>query len=337
MIKKIMVFLVITMLAAILPAQTKIIPMPDLQKPETLSVDQTQMYVTEGVFIYIYSLKDFKLIKKIGQKGEGPQEFMLNPAFGPLVINVQTEDIFADSLGKVSWFAKDGTYKKEQKLPSPLILFIQPLGKNFVGMGFEQEGQKLMKKLNLYDDKFSKLKEIKKVEHDFQQGKGLTLLKTFPLSVTYDNKLFVAWEADIIIDVLDPDINKLYTIKHDIDRRPVTEEVKKAVIEFLKTNPATKDAFEFLKPFNFPSHFPAMQNIFVTGDKIYLVTFKEEGKQNEVLILDLKGKLLKRALITLKMNTPIIPFPYAIHEGFFYQMAEAPDEEGWNLYVMEIK
>lgn len=335
-----MIFLVITMLAAILPAQTKIIPMQDLQKPEAVLVDQTQLYVTEGVFIYIYSLKDFKLIKKIGQKGEGPQEFMLNPAFGPLTINVNTDDIFIESFGKVSWFAKDGTFKKEQKLPSPLILFLQPLGKNFVGMGFDQENQKAMRKLNLYDDKFSKVKEIHKVEHNLQQGKGLNVLQNPPLNVVYDNKVFVAWENDILIEVFDTEINKLYTIKQDIERRPVTEKDKQDVIEFLKTSPSTKNYFELIKPINFPAYYPAMQSLFVTGDKIYAVTVNEQGKQTVVLVMDLKGKLLKQALITLTMDNPITPFPFTIHDGIYYQITETPgedDEVSWNLQVTEIK
>jgi hypothetical protein len=340
MIKKIMTILLTMILAVVLPAQTKIIPMPDLQKPEAVLVDQTQMYVGEGVFIYIYSLKDFKLIKKIGKRGEGPQEFILDPRFGPLFINVQAGDIFTESLGKVSWFAKDGAFKKEQKLPSPLILFLQPLGKNFVGMGFDQENQKAMRKLNLYDDKFSKVKEIHKVEHNLQQGKGLNVLQNPPLNVVYDNKVFVAWENDILIDVYDAEINKLYTIKHDIDRRPVTEKDKQDVIEFLKTNPASKDYYEILKPINFPSYYPAMQGLFVTGDKIYAVTLKEEGKQTVVLVMDLKGKLLKQALITLTMDNPITPFPFTIHEGIYYQIAEDPkedDEVGWVVHVTEIK
>jgi hypothetical protein len=328
------------MLAAILPAQTKTIPLPDLQKPETVSVDQTQMYISEGVFIYIYSLKDFKLIKKIGKSGEGPQEFIVDKRFGPLTLNVESEDLLVDSFGKLSWFAKDGAYKREQKLPSPLILFIQPFGKNFVAMGFDQENQKAWRKLNLYDDKFTKLKEIYKVEHSMQQGKGLTVLQNPPFNTIYDKKLFVAWENDLIIDVYDMEINKLYTIKYDMEKRPVTEKDKQKVIDFLKTNSATKDYFEFFKPINFPSHYPAMQNLFVSGDKIYAPTFKEEGKQNELLIFDIKGKFLKRVLITLVMDTPLTPFPYTIQNGFFYQTVEAPDEDdeaSWNLQVTEIK
>lgn len=332
-----MVSILTVLLTFVLQGQTKVIPMPDLQKPETVLADQTQLYIVEGVNIYIYSLKDFKLIKKFGRKGEGPQEFVIAPQFGPLSVNVQTADIFVESIGKVLWFAKDGTFKKEQKLPTPLILFLQPFGKNFVGMGFDQENQKAMRKLNLYSDTFAKLKEIHKVDHNFQQGKGLSVLQNPPLSAVYDNKLFVAWENDFIIDVLDAEANKLYTIKQDIERRPVTDNDKKEITEFLKTSPASKDYFEFLKPINFPSQYPAMQVLFVSGGKIYLLTYKKEGKQNELLIMDLKGKLLKRVLVNLEMNTPIVPYPCTIEDGIFYQTVENPDEEGWELHVTEIK
>ncbi|MCU0287293.1 MAG: hypothetical protein MUF15_12980 [Acidobacteria bacterium] len=337
MAKKIIIGMLIIIVTAVLQAEMRVIPMPDLQKPVTVSLDKTQMYVTEDIFIYIYSLKDFKLVKKFGKKGEGPQEFNLNPQIGPLIINVQTNDIFAHSFGKVSWFAKDGTFKKEQKLPNPIVLFLQPFGKNFVGMGFDQENQKAMRKLYIYDGSFAKIKELHKVDHNFQRGKGLNVLENPPLSVSFDNKLFVAWENDFIIDVVDLDGNKLYTIKQDIDRRPVTENDKKEVIEFLKTSPATRDYFELIKPINFPSNFPALQNIFVTGDKIYLLTFKKEGKQNELLILDIKGKLLKKMFIDFIMDTPLLPYPYTIEEGTFYQIIENEDEEGWELHKTEIK
>lgn len=336
MIKKIMIISLAVMLGVVLQAQTRVIPMPDLNKPETVSVDQTQMYVTEGVSIYIYSLKDFKLIKKIGKRGEGPQEFNVPPTL-PLAINIQTNDLFAESLGKVSWFSKDGNFKKEQKLPNPLIVFLKPFGKNFIGIRIEQENQKNMMKLNLYSDQFSKLKELRKLDYYFQPGKGYNVLQNPPISVIYENKLFVDWENDIIIDVLDLEVNKLYTIKHDIERRPVTADDKKEIIEIFRTNPASKDAFEILKPFNFPSKFPAIQNLFITGNKIYLVTFKKQGKQNELLIMDLKGKLLKQVFIDLLTETPIQPYPYTIENGILYQTVENLDEEDWELHVTEIK
>ena len=84
MIKKMMVILLTVLLAALLGAETKVIPMPDLMKPQLILLDKTQMYITEDTSIFIYSLKDFKLIKKFGKRGEGPQEFIVNPQTGPL-------------------------------------------------------------------------------------------------------------------------------------------------------------------------------------------------------------------------------------------------------------
>ena len=52
-------------------AETKVIPMPDLMKPGNIYFDESRMYITENANVYIYSTKDYKLIKKFGQKGEG--------------------------------------------------------------------------------------------------------------------------------------------------------------------------------------------------------------------------------------------------------------------------
>lgn len=332
-----MVILLMVLFVTLLGSETKVIPMPKLMKPQLILLDKTQMYVTEDTSIYIYSLKDFKLIKKFGKRGEGPQEFMINPQL-PLYLNVQTKDIIVQSFGKLSWFSKDGEYKKELKLPNPLILFIQPFGKNFIGLQVTQ-GEKRWRKLNLYDDKINELKTITKMEDAFQQGKGTRVLENHPFNVIYDKKLFLAWENNIIIKVLDTELKELYSVKYDAEKRKVTEEDKKDIIHFLKTNPATKDFFELLKPIHFPTYFPAIQNLFVTNNKIYIFTFnkKNEKEISEFLIFDIKGKFLKQGFFPLKMSSPILPYPYSIHEGYLYQMVEDVDEEEWALHVREIK
>jgi hypothetical protein len=337
MIKKMTVILLMTLFATLLGAETKIIPTPDLMKPEALFFDKTQMYVTEGTSIFIYSLKDLKLIKKFGKKGEGPQEFMVNPQFGPLFIDVNTEDIIVNSFGKLSWFTKEGKFKRELKLSNPFILFIQPFGKNFVGIRFSI-GEKRMQILNLYDDKINELKEITKQEHFFQPGKGLRVLEPLPYTIVKDNKLFLAWEKDLVIKVLDTELKELYAIKYDVEKRKVTEEDKKEVINFLKTTPPTKDFFELLKPIHFPEYYPAMQIPCITGNKIYVVTFKKEddGEKTEILLFNMKGKFLKQVFIPIKMDTPIQPYPFNIHEGFLYQVVEDEEEEEWALHVSEI-
>lgn len=333
-----MIVFMVVLFAAALGAETKVIPLPDLMKPgQLLSFDKTQMYVTEGTSIYIYSLKDFKLIKKFGKQGEGPQEFVVNPQLGPLVISVHTEDIVVESFGKLSWFTKNGKYKKELKLPNPLILGIQPFGRNFVGVKILL-GAKRWQILTLYDGKLNELKEIYKQPTAFQLGKGTRLLEASATTIVSDNKLFLAWEKDFFIKIVDADIKELYTIKRDEKKRKVTEDLKKKIIDYLKIAPESKDFFEIMKPIIFPEYFPSIAGIVVTGNNIYVLTFNEDEAENdECLIMDLKGNPLKRVFLPLKMSTPLLPYPYSIHEDSLYQIVENVEEEQWEMHITEIK
>jgi hypothetical protein len=101
----------------------KIVPLPQLQKPNTLAVDDNQIYIADGTSLYIYSLKDFSLKKKFGRDGEGPQEFKRKI----YLINIQHDYIVINSLGKVSYFAKNGKFIKEMKT---LIFMMQILKRN---------------------------------------------------------------------------------------------------------------------------------------------------------------------------------------------------------------
>ena len=76
----------------------------------------------------------------------------------------------------------------------------------------------------------------------------------------------------------------------------------------------------------------------VTGAKIYAITFKEnKAEDDECIIFDLEGKLIKRVFLPVKMSTPILPYPYNIHEGVMYQVVEDEEEEEWAIHVTEIK
>ncbi len=318
-------------------ADTKAIPMPDLMKPEALIFDKTQMYITEGTTIYIYSLKDFKLVKKFGKQGGGPQEFMINPQLGPLLLSKQGDDLMVHSFGKVSWYTKDGTYLKEIKTPSPYMRNLQAFGKKIVGTRLTV-GQERIMILSAYDDKFNELKEITRVNQPWQQGKGTRILETLMITTVYDNKLFIAWGQDFSIKVFDADLKELNIIKRNEKRRKVTEKDKKDIIDFLKVNPATKDFFEMMKPIITPDYYPAILGIVGTGNKLYVLTFiEDEGKNDECLIMDLNGKLLKRIFLPVKMATPIFPHPYTIHEGSMYQVVENVEEEEWSLHITKIE
>lgn len=339
MIRKALVIFVILAMAVVCGAETIIKKLEGIAKPSHVIVDDTQMYVTELTSIYIYSLKDFKLVKKFGKKGEGPQEFFLTPITAALFINVHTEDIVVNSSAKISWFTKAGKFKKEVRVPSPYILEIQPFGDNIVGVAIAEKDKKLWRVLNIFSPQFKRLHRVQLQPHHFQQGKGMRVFQTNPFNIIYDNKLFIAWEKELVIRVVDTENKELYTIKHDYKKLKVTEEDKKDVIHVLKTDPETKEMFHMLQPIMFPDYYPAIRNMFVTGDKIYVMTFKREdkGKKSEFLILDIKGKLLKRVMFPLKSEGPMGVYPHTIYKGVVYQLVEDTKEEDWSLHMTEIK
>jgi len=339
--KKIIGLIFMLVLAChLMGAETTVTPLPDINKPGFIYLDKEQMYVTEDTSIYIYSLNDFKLIKKLGKRGEGPQEFMLTPGVAPLFIDVSSNDIIVNSFGKMSWFTKDGTYIREFKLPNPLVTDLRPFGRNYVGTQFSIAKVR-HRILNLYDKKIEIAKEIEKIVHSYQEGKGLKVMKANPIHVIYDNKLFIAWKNDLFIKVLDSDLKELYTIKHPLERQKVTEEDKKKIIQFFKTNNETKAFFDMIQPITFPEVYPAILGMSVNGEKIYVVTYKsrdekEDVQNTEILILDIKGKVLNKVTFPLKMKNPLRPSPFTIYEGKLYQLIEDPNKEEWSVHVTEI-
>ena len=99
--------------------------LPDLLNPTGLVIEDENMYITQDITVYIYSLKDFKLKKKFGKKGEGPQEFNQFAAITPL-----KDKLLINSMSKISYYTKDGEYINEIKTKGGFSFIYQPLGEN---------------------------------------------------------------------------------------------------------------------------------------------------------------------------------------------------------------
>jgi len=100
-------FILMVCLASIVFAGNAVI-LKDHISPGEILLDDNHLYIVESPAISIYSLKDFKLLKTFGKKGEGPQEFK-----GGITVDVQGDHILVNSLKRVSFFSKDGKYINE--------------------------------------------------------------------------------------------------------------------------------------------------------------------------------------------------------------------------------
>ena len=92
----------------------------------------------------------------------------------------------------------------------------------------------------------------------------------------------------------------------------------------------------FKKQIRFPVHFPGLRNFSISDGHIYVLTFKKMKGDSELVVLDLKGNFLKKAMIPLK-EKDIYYYPYCIYQEHFYQLVENVDQEQWELEAWPIR
>jgi hypothetical protein len=318
----------------------KLADLPDLMKPQRMVLDGSQLYIVEETSIYIYSLKDYKLIKKFGKTGEGPGEFKVNPFGGPGLVPVDvSQQLLVNSYGKLSYFTKDGIYIKELKIPPFTVL--RPIKDNFIGSGYivDQKRQEVKLCIILFDSNLNKIKQLYQsdVTINVQAVKDLPF---DPIAYkVHQEKIFIPDTKDgFIIRVFDSNGKEIYQIKKDYTHLKVDDAYKKRILDWYKNESPVKNLWEQIKDtIKFKSDFPPIKDITVDSDKIYVFTYKKQNDLSECIILDLEGKEQKRVFLPLPPDFPLTPICYALQNDRFYTLVENEDGECWALDVEEIK
>jgi hypothetical protein len=305
----------------------------EILKAESMAIDDDQIYITEGTSVYIYSLTDFKLKKKFGRPGEGPEEFL-----DSVTVTPQQDHLLINSMGKLSYFTKDGVFIKELRTGAGLgSRDFVPIKNGFVGIGVVQEENNLFYlTINFFDSNLKKGKEYYRVESSARRSGEIKLLrKTFEFCV-HDNQLFVVGKDGFIIDVLDHTGKWLYSISQEYKKRKFTSDDEKKIRNVLEI--IWKEGYHVLKDrLVFPDYYPEIQHLYIDDNKIYVLTWKIENEKVEFFIFDINGKLLKRLFIPFVFQTPLLPYPYVIKNGKLYQVIENEKTESWEFIVTDIK
>jgi hypothetical protein len=309
----------------------------ELTNPQSIAVDHFQIYISDHISVYIYDLKSLRLKNRIGKKGEGPGEFLLDVIRGAeeLLIDIQTPLLQVNSLGKLSFFCKkSGSFIRELKSGSRSREF-KPLGEGYAGQSMTAEKGIQYRAVNVFDSRLNRVKEVFRVKHHFQLAEGLRVLPASMTFVTGRDRLFVAWEEELIIRVFDQRGNPLYNINRAYDRVKVTESFKKNMKEFLVTDKRYKRLFEMLDiKLIFSPALPAISEMIIDRGKIYVITYRTGGNGSSFtqgLVFDLMGKFLREVKIPLRRMDHFQAYPYTIRSGKLYQLVE--EEENWQLLV----
>jgi len=311
----------------------QVIPLPGLLKAKNIYVDQEQIFITEGSTIYIYSLKDFKLQKKFGKRGEGPGEF--KESGEGIKLKFSPENIIVLSTGRISYFTRDGQFIKD-RISNPRAAEFQELGSGFVGRELSREKKGLFFTVNLFDKNLKKGKELYRFKHPFfPRNKPINpVFLRGSTYYVYQEKIFYDDEEGII-HVLDSTGKELYSIRHRFEQVKVKDIHKKRYLMFWRTD--NRDEYDaFKERLKFPAVFPPIRDFHIVDNKIYVITYEEKDNRCKMLVLDLGGKLLKEVFVPLVDINMLIPYYYnyyTIHKDKLYILRDNQDTEEWELHI----
>jgi hypothetical protein len=310
----------------------------DFKYPYRFYIEGDRIYINEGTTISIYSFKNFQLIKKFGRKGEGPKEFIVDRGNSSVQLHVLNDSLQVNSVGRISFFTKNGEFIRVMK--STEGDFLRKVGEGYVGWRRIYENNIRYDLVNLYDANLKKIKELYKRRNGMQPRIGKFNPLTWFIDVLFrscKNNIFVNGGEENI-DVFNHKGEKLYTIKIEYEKVEITDKEKQAIIKYYKEeDPYWKRAWPRIKSWvQFPDYYPIVRLFDIADHRIYIQTFKEEKNKSEFLILDLKGKLLKKTFVPVVKETFFWIYPYCIKNNKFYQMVENEETEEWELHRTEI-
>jgi hypothetical protein len=341
--KKIVIIIGVFLCALLLHAE-KAHTFFDLLNPRYLIVDSNQIIISDYPHVYLYSLNDYNLIKKIGREGEGPGEFHviqanMNLKERGLVVSECPDHIAANSTSRLSYFTRKGDFIREIKLAYGINAKFLSLGDQLLGFLPLKEGKL---SVTLFDSDLKKKKEIFNCDYWFnlqsrEQANFFDRASDTLFVSIYKDRIYLArGDAPLFaIHVFDFQGNKLFTVEHDSEKFKIPQGFIDEIHEHFKIK-FQRGASYFIKNLNLPKHFPAIRNFSVQDDKIYVMTFKNVSQENEVLIFDIKGSLLKKVSLPVRAMNPEHLCPFSFYKDKFYQLIFIEKTENWELHITDI-
>jgi len=207
----------------------------EVMNPDQLRVAGDRCYILQDEIVFIYSLKDLKLVKQFGKKGEGPGEVMTIP-FISNGLSVPENKLVVDAINKVIFFSRDGVFENELKKKGQ-VANVLPVGDCFVVTRLrpDEDRKKLYAAVTLVDAKMNVVKELH-AQPMAQQGIDVQLVPDVANMAVYEDKIFVEKSTEgFVVDVYDGKGNELYKIRKDIPPLKVTAKIKETLLkEFIE-------------------------------------------------------------------------------------------------------
>ncbi|MCP4147303.1 MAG: hypothetical protein GY757_06085 [bacterium] len=305
----------------------KVATLTEVLKPASITAADDQLYIVTDSVIHLYSLKDFKVIKKFGKQGAGPGEYRRSPT-----LTVYQDFLLLNSFDKALFFTRDGEFQKEIKT-SIFTRNIKAVGSNFACFRLKRVDNSSTMFVLLLDKEQKTIKEIgKKIlrKRDLSKLEIEGSKNYFGFTVSENHLFYSGSPTDFAIEVFDHNGKKLREIKKDYKKNKISGLYKEAFKKrYKKNNKRIVASMQGKVDFKFGEYFPPINELLVNDGKIYTFHYSNDLEKKEVSVMDVKGKFLK------KVTLPAAKY-YSISNDTFYYLKENEDKEVWELYVENI-
>jgi hypothetical protein len=319
------------------------VTIPDIYRPESITVDENYIYITQDIEVFIYSKKDMKLIKKFGQTGEGPGEFkkIPTPWFPSISLYLTSDKLLINSLGKISFFSKEGEFLKET--PTGTLSRYIPVGDKYVYMHDIAENKVSYIAADFVDANLKKINTLCHYKFPGRAGKKrdpilMARMATYFDRYAYKDKFVYPTDTNSI-KIFNSDGKEVTSFTPNYTKVPINGELKKTIDEFFTKDIRYKEPYLIAKDSNLitlPEYMPIFKDYRLADDKIYILSnFKKDGKF-ETFIYDFSGKLLKKTFIPLVESDMLTLYPFSIKDNKIYQLVMDEEEEEFKLHITEI-
>ena len=315
-------------------AITQAIPLPHLEKPETITMNDDYVTIGDATSVKIFDGSTFQFIRTIGREGQGPGEFQ-----GFAYPQLLPGSILVSSTNKISYFSYSGELIKEKKhdVMASYVLEIKDKYVAFVIIRPEDRSADFQLAYNLYDSNMRKTRELHRGEWFIKKNRRRGFFEIFFYD-TSQGKIVLAHRTGFVIEILDAEGNVLHTIEPEYQPIPFTNKDKEKVITYWREERGyNREQVESLeKRTDFPDYYPALLAGRVANGKIYAFTYRQKEGRRECLVYDLDGRLIKRTWVPLAMAAPNSAGPFAIRGDTLYQLIYDDKDNVWKLHLHSI-
>lgn len=318
--------------------------LPEIFNPSSIAINDQYIYIVQDVNVFVYSLKNIKLVTRFGKAGEGPREFIKipQPWLPSITLYIKGNHLVINSLNKLSLYSKKGDFIKETK--SKGFHRYIPCSDKYILMEFANEEGTNVVLASLVDLDLKTKKKVCRVKFPEQSGQKrnpilMAKMTTYFDRFCYEGKFVIPLE-DGAIKIFDSQGKEMTSFLPPYTKVKITKSKAKELDDFFSNDVRYKRPYSTDKSRNlitFGDHLPLFNYYRLDDNKIYIISNFKKQNSYETFIYDFSGKLIKKTFIPLVDQDLFNVYPFCIKKGKIYQLVEDEDEEGFLLKITKIE